>query len=164
MPYISTFEGRHTRLRSVVAAVVPASMIAAAFGVACLGAYAIVFEGLMTAEGAAALLGALVMAGTFLVVGWVAAIFVVAFYLVVFGMPVALLLGDRIRHPLALAIALVDAVVSAMLVVGGSALNLFEGDGFHLPTFGIVLCFALPAGYFYRRSVIALRDESGLTG
>lgn len=137
-------------------------MVAAACGVACLGAYAILFDGLMAIESAADLLGALVMAGIFMLVGWVVAIFVVAFYFVLFGMPVALLLGDRIRHPLALAVALVDAVISAMLVVSGSALNLIEGDGFHLPTFGIVLCFALPAGYFYRRSVIALRDENSL--
>ena len=113
-------------------------------------------------EDAGDLFAMLVMGGIALLLGWVAAIFIVSFYLLLFGMPVALLLGDRIRHPLALGVALIDAAISAALVVSGSALDLLEGGAFHVRTFAIVLCFALPAGYLYRRSVIAFRDEAEL--
>lgn len=87
-----------------------------------------------------------------------AATFFVGFYLCLFGLPVALLLGDRIRHPFALLIALVDAAISAVIVGGGSRFGLFEIDTLASLLFALVLAFALPAGYFYHRNVIAMRD------
>lgn len=95
-----------------------------------------------------------------LILALIAATFLVAFYLFVFGLPIALLLGDRIRHPLALAVALVDAVLAAAIATGGSWLGVFEADKLLSPAFGVVLAFALPAGFLYRRNVITMREVS----
>ena len=92
----------------------------------------------------------------------VAASFVVAFYLIICGVPIAALLGHRITHPAALGIALVDALISAAFAVSGSILNPSYEPGFPWVPFLMVACFALPAGYLYRRNVIAMREEVGL--
>lgn len=91
-----------------------------------------------------------------------AATFVTGFYLAVFGLPFAILLGERIRHPLALGFSLLDASVGAVVAVTGGRLGILtsEGDGLPIGLLLIVLCFALPAGYLYRRNVIAMRDTN----
>lgn len=101
------------------------------------------------------------MAGLALGLGVVLAAFVVGFYLALFGLPVALLLGRHIHHPWALAVALIDAAGSAFIATTGSRLGLL-GDDFAWRGFLMVLLFAVPAGYLYRRSVIAFREEAEL--
>lgn len=103
------------------------------------------------------------MAGWFLAFALVASTFVVAWYLVVFGLPVALVLGDRIRHPLALAVSLIDALAASLIATAGTWLGLSESGNLSPGFLAAVLCFALPAGYLYRRNVIAMRDFEGLS-
>ena len=92
----------------------------------------------------------------------IAASFVVAFYLVICGLPIAALLGNRITHPAALGIALVDALGAAAFAVSGSILSPSYVPGFPWGPFLMVACFAIPAGYLYRRNVIAMREEAEL--
>jgi hypothetical protein len=126
----------------------------------CLGGWAILSLGLLPIESPQQIIAGLFLAGLALGVGAVAATFVVAFYLCIFGLPVAVLLGNRIRHPLALAISLLDACAGAIFATTGSKLGLFGGDQFAPEAFVVVLCFALPAGYLYRRNIIALREQA----
>lgn len=107
-----------------------------------------------------AIIGGLFFGGLALGISAVAATFVVAFYLCVFGLPIAVLLGNRIRHPLALAISLLDASAGAIFATTGSTLGLFNDGEFSPEAFALVLCFALPAGYLYRRNIIALREQA----
>ena len=99
------------------------------------------------------------LAGVVLAFIAIASSFVVAFYLVCFGLPVALILGDRIRHPAALGLSLLDAVLATVIAVGGwhAGIELLDAENWTIIL--LVLGFALPAGYLYRRNLIALRDE-----
>jgi hypothetical protein len=90
----------------------------------------------------------------------IAATFIVAFYLAVFGLPIAILLGKRIRHPLALGVSLIDAGIGALVALTGSTFGIFGIDESSPGAYALVLSFALPAGYFYRRNIIALRDHA----
>lgn len=103
------------------------------------------------------------MAGWFVAFALVASTFVVAWYLAVFGLPVALMLGDRIRHPLALAVSLIDALAASLIATAGTWLGLSESGNLAPGLLAAVLCFALPAGYLYRRNVIAMRDFEDLS-
>ena len=114
----------------------------------------------MPLESPKEIIAGLFLGGLALGVGTVAATFVVAFYLCIFGLPIAVLLGNRIRHPLALAISLLDACAGAIFATTGTKLGLLGAGEFSLEAFALVLCFALPAGYLYRRNVIALRETS----
>ena len=98
------------------------------------------------------------MAGWFLAFALIASTFVVCWYLAVFGLPVALLLGERIRHPLALAVSLLDALAASLIATSGTWLGWSESGELSVGLIAAVLCFALPAGYLYRRNVIAMRD------
>ena len=147
-------------LGPVTAAIFPASLIASAIGTAAIvpllllemrefnGSIPNISEALLFSGFVAIVLGFVVIAG----------FVVVAFYLALFGAPIAMLLGHRIAHPLALGIALVDAALAAAIAVTGS---LFQNSGTAFPIggFAIALCYALPAGYFYRRNVVAMRQE-----
>ena len=148
-------------LGPVAGAILPASLAASAIGTLALvllilselgdpvGSAPSVLEGVVFALFSAVALGFAVVCGMFLV----------AFYLAIFGAPVAVLLGQRIGHPLALAISLLDAALAAAFAVTDS---MFQGSGnqaFPASAFAIALCYALPAGYFYRRNVFAMREE-----
>lgn len=100
------------------------------------------------------------MAGFALAVGFIAATFIVAFYLCIFGLPIAVLLGDRIRHPLALGISFIDACAGAVVATTGSKLGLLGANGFSPVALALTLCFALPAGYLYRRNIIVIREQA----
>lgn len=161
MPYRPSSQIFEKTLGPIAGAILPASLIASAIGTLALlllllseaggfsGDLPSLLEALLFALVAAVGLGFVVVFG----------VFVVAFYLAIFGVPVAILLGPRIGHPLALAISLLDAALAAGFAVTGS---MFQGSGepgFPLVGFAIALCYALPAGYFYRRNVIAMREE-----
>lgn len=91
-----------------------------------------------------------------------AATFVVGFYLAVFGLPVALMLGRHLHSPWALAVALVDAGAAALFAVTGDRIGAIDAGGPSMLFFLWVLSFALPAGYLYRRGVMELREQAEL--
>ena len=91
-----------------------------------------------------------------------AATFIVGFYLALFGLPVALVMGRHLHSGWALAIALLDAVASALFVVTGDRIGATGPGGPSILGFLFVLSFALPAGYLYRRGVIALREQAAI--
>lgn len=109
------------------------------------------FEG---SFGLGALLGAIVPASI------AAAAIGVAFYLLLCGLPMAAFLGRHIAHPAALGVAVLDALLAAAFAVSGSILDPSYESGFPWGAFLMVACFSLPAGYFYRRNVIAMREEA----
>jgi hypothetical protein len=143
-------------------AIVPAAILAGLIGTVCLTVTfmaAALWAGEFSTFSLEGLLGALVFTGMFIAIGSIGGTFVVAFYLVIFGLPVALLLGERIRTPAGLLAAMTTGLVAAyaanrwmwgMPSVSGQP-SAWEG--------AIVLCFVLPAAWFYRKQVIAMLDE-----
>jgi hypothetical protein len=91
-----------------------------------------------------------------------AATFVVGAYLVMFGLPVAMVLGRHLHSPWALTVALLDAGAGALFAVTGNRIGALEGDGPSLLFFLLVLSFALPAGYLYRQGVVMLREQAAI--
>lgn len=163
MPYRSGFEFRNGGLGPYLGAIP-----LAAVGSACVGVGALIIWLLLTeltwslpSSLSALALGAIgVTAGVGFAV--TAASFVVGFYLAIFGLPVALVLGPHLHSPWALTVALLDAGASALFVVTGDRLGALESDGPSILLFLWALSFALPAGYLYRRGVIALREQAAL--
>ena len=162
MAYRSGMEFRSGGLAPYIGALIPASIASSFIGMVLLAIWAVVTAGPVEVTGPLELALVIAAAGLGLGLAIVLGSFVVAFYLSLLGLPVALLLGRYLHYPWALAIALVDAAGSAFLVATGTRLGIFGNDSFSLPAFLMILGFALPAGYLYRRSVIALRDEAEL--
>lgn len=143
-------------------AIVPAAILAGLIGTVCLTVtfmVAALWAGEFSTFSLEGLLGALVFTGMFIAIGSIGGTFVVAFYLVIFGLPAALLLGERIRTPAGLLAAMTTGLVAAyaanrwmwgMPSVSGQP-SAWEG--------AIVLCFVLPAAWFYRKQVIAMLDD-----
>lgn len=107
-----------------------------------------------------ALLAMLVFTGALIAVGSIGGTFMVAFYLVIFGLPVALLLGEHIRTPAGLLAAMATGLAAAYAAMRwlwgmtwASGEPVWNGEAF------VVLCFVLPAAWFYRKQVIAMLDE-----
>ena len=99
--------------------------------------------------------------GFMLAFATIAAGFVTAFYLFVIGLPVALLLRERIRSPASLFFICPLIILAAGFVhyrtFGGL---LSDGDPLAtLPSMALVLVFAIPAGLLYRHYIIAMMDE-----
>lgn len=112
MAYRGGFGGPATRLGATAGAIVPASIISGLIGTVCV---TLTFMGTAVLSGEFAtlslegLLGALVFTGTMIALGSFGGAFVVAWYLVVFGLPVALLLGERIRTHAGLLVSVATA-------------------------------------------------------
>lgn len=105
---------------------------------------------------------ALAGSGLLIAIGTIASTLIVAFYLFLFGLPVAFALGDRIRNPIGLAVSLLAAlaasVVAASWLWGSHALS-FGSSPMTWEAIFAVGVFAVPASYCYRRSVIMALDE-----
>lgn len=160
MPYRPSFAGNSLGIGPALEALIPASILSAAIGVGCLASWFLLTIPREELNSPQAVLGGLILFGFALAIATIAAIFVVAFYLCVFGLPLAVLLGHRIGHPLALGISLLDAAAGALVATTGSKLGFLGADEFSAGAFAAVLCFALPAGYLYRRTIIALREQA----
>ena len=87
-----------------------------------------------------------------------------AFYIAVFGSPVAMLLGARIERiegqAFAILAALVASTIAAAFLMGG---RLDPGESESWYSFFLVLVYAAPAAHFYRNAVIESRELSRLT-
>jgi hypothetical protein len=118
------------------------------------------FAGAFSAPSLEDLLSFLVVGGAAIAVGSIGGTFVVAFYLVIFGLPVALLLGERIRTPAGLLIAMTTGLVAAY-IVGRWMWGMpgLSGEPAVREEALTMVCFVLPAAWFYRRQVIAMLDE-----
>lgn len=106
------------------------------------------------------LLSFLVVGGAAIAVGSIGGTFIVAFYLTIFGLPVALAMGERIRTLsgllIAVATGLTAAYVAARWMWGVTGIS---GEPSHWEEALVLACFVLPAAWFYRRQVIAMLDE-----
>ena len=121
---------------------------------------AAIFGGAFASFSLEDILSFLVVGGAAIAVGSIGGTFVVAFYLVLFGLPVALLLGERIRTPAGLAIAMATGL-SAAVVVSRWMWGMPSASG--KPAVWeeamVISCFVVPAAWLYRRQVIAMLDE-----
>lgn len=107
------------------------------------------FGGVFSSASLEDALSFLVVGGAAIAVGSIGGTFMVAFYLLVFGLPVALLLGERIRTPAGLLTALTSGLVAAyvaqrwMLGLPG-----VSDEPSHWEEALALSCFALPAAWF----------------
>lgn len=163
MAYRGSFGRPATRLAATAGAIVPASIISGLIGTACLTALFMagaLLRGDFFPPSLEGLISALAFTGVMIAFGTFAGAFVVAWYLVVFGLPVALLLGERIRTPGGLIAAMATAAVAAL-----AAIRLMWGftalldEPFWQEEALMIFAFVLPAAWFYRRQVIAMLDE-----
>ncbi|MBI1402345.1 MAG: hypothetical protein GC147_03925 [Porphyrobacter sp.] len=163
MAYRGGFGRPQSRIAATASAIVPASIISGLIGTACVTVIFMAAAALSGEFGSASLetlIGMLVFTGTLIAMGSIGGTFVVAFYLAIFGLPVALLLGERIRTPAGLLVSAATAVAAGMLAIRWMWGFTFPSDE---PLWQheslIVFAFVLPAAWFYRRQVIAMRDE-----
>ena len=162
MPYRSGFEFRNGGIGPYLGAIPFAAVAAACLGTAVSVLLLSFREPAWSypstlVEVAFVLVGGIIATGLAVTV----ATFVVGFYLALFGLPVALAMGRHLHNRWALLIALLDAVASALFAVTGDRIGAVIGDGAFM-MFLVVLSFALPAGFFYRRNVIALREQAAV--
>jgi len=121
---------------------------------------AAIFGGAFTSFSLEDVLSFLVVGGAAIAVGSIGGTFVVAFYLVLFGLPVALLLGERIRTPTGLAIAMATGLSAAVVVSRWMwRMPSASGEPAVWEEAMAIACFVVPAAWFYRRQVIAMLDE-----
>lgn len=153
------------RIGAVTYTILPASVISGLIGTVILMIGAAVLalaSGELSLGSIGELVMLLVVAGSGIALGTIAGAVVVAFYLFLFGLPVALLLGERIREPIGLVAAIASAVIASALAMAWLSGARSEGlDPVHVPWDWIaaIAAFATPAFWFYRRSVILALDE-----
>lgn len=157
MPYRPSLARFELDFVSPIAAVFPASAMAAAIG-SVLSLAVLALSSSITpgwpdlATVFAAGLGTLflLMLATIIASGFC------AFYIVLIGVPLAWLLGRRLATPLGLALAVAGAVAGALM-----AAALFDawpfGTDVGWPFTAMVTAYALPAGLLYRKAVLGAR-------
>ncbi len=160
MGYRPSFAGFELNAGSALAGILPASFQAAAAGSA-LTLVGFLFAGLIDKGLSFANLSIWAIPGLLflmLITTTIGTAFC-AFYIAIVGVPIAWLLGRRLAAPLGLAVAVGIAVLAGAVL--GSAF-------WAAPVFGnggglfalMVMAYALPAGLFYRRSVLTARSLS----
>lgn len=163
MAYRGGFGTPETRLAATAGAIVPASIIAGVIGTVSLMliyATTAILGGAFTSPSLEDLLSFLVVGGAAIAVGTIGGTFVVAFYLVLFGLPVALVLGERIRSPGGLVVAITTWLAAALLVSRWMfGIPTGSGESSQWEEALVLSCFVVPAAWFYRRQVIAMLDE-----
>jgi hypothetical protein len=160
MAYRPSLAGFERNAGSALAGVVPASLQASAFGTTLN--LILVLAAALTEAGLSFdvqwLWMAPVIIFTLSVMMAIGTVFS-ALVITLIGVPVAWAVGNRLGSSLGLAVA-----AGAALVAGGALgiafwrAPMFEDDG---PLYGLmILAYALPAGLFYRRAVLAARTFS----
>lgn len=163
MAYRGGFGRPASQLGATAGAIIPASIISGLIGTAFVTAIFMAAAALSGDFGSASLetvIGILVFTGTLIAMGSIGGTFVIAFYLAIFGLPVALMLGERIRTPGGLLVSVATAVAAGLMAIRwmwGFTLPSDEPVWQHESL--IVFAFVLPAAWFYRRQVIAMLDE-----
>lgn len=148
---------------ATASAIVPASIASGFIGTVCLmviySSFAI-FAGAFGTLSLEDLLSFLVVGGAAIAIGSIGGTFVVAFYLVLFGLPVALLLGERIRSPAGFVIAIAAGLAAAFVVSRWMwAMPSISGEPEAWEEALVLSCFVFPSAWLYRRQVIAMLDE-----
>ena len=85
--------------------------------------------------------------------------FLVAGYLLLFGLPIALLFHSRLRGLAGLTLSIGTALLASLVAFAAffGSVGRLTDISWHAPA--LVLAFALPAALLYRHSVILLLDE-----
>lgn len=163
MAYRGGFGTPATRLAATASAIAPASIAAGVVGTGSLMLVYVIAAGIggaFSATSLEGLLSFLVVGGAAIALGSIGGTFMVAFYLVIFGLPVALLLGERIRTPAGLLVAMTTGLAAAYVAARWMwGLPGVSGEPLQWEEALALSCFVLPAAWFYRRQVIAMLDE-----
>ena len=171
MPYRPSFETSSFGTARLLGAVFPAGISAALCGMIFAGVIGLVAAGGDRTLGAAIspfeLLAALILIPVSFGLALILATFVCCFYIVIFGLPVAWILGDRIRHKLSWLVIAPITLLSTLQAYSwfwGANMDTQTNDAWvpDLGVLSIAMGFALPAAHFYRHFLIAFRDEDEL--
>ena len=153
------------RIGAVTYTIFPASVISGFVGtcILTLGAATLLFAaGEFATISIVGFLGLLIAAGASIALGTIAGSVVVAFYLALFGLPIALLLGERIREPIGLLAAVASAIIAsglAMVWLSGARSDALDPNRVAWEWIAAITAFAAPAFWFYRRNIIMALDE-----
>lgn len=101
----------------------------------------------------------LVLGGLAIGLGTLAGSIAVAVYLLIFGVPIALLFRHRLNGRLGVAISIIFAAIASAFAYVRFFDGLYEMS---YEALAIVLAFAVPAALLYWRSVLNLLEESEL--
>ncbi|QDH33012.1 hypothetical protein [Porphyrobacter sp. YT40] len=163
MAYRGGFGRPASLLGATAGAIVPASIMAGLIGTVCVTVpfvAMLLVDGFLSPLSLESLINALMLSGMMIAIGSFAGTFVVGWFLAIFGLPVALLMGERIRTSAGLLISVTTAAAAALIALrwmwgttAASPKAIWEDDAL------IVFAFVLPAAWFYRRQVIAMLDE-----
>jgi hypothetical protein len=152
-----------TRLAATAGAIIPASINSGLIGTVCITipfVAALLLDGFLSPVSLESLINALMLTGMMIAIGSFAGTFAVAWYLVIFGLPVALLLGERIRTPTGMVVAIATAAAAALIAISWMwGFTAASPEAIWWDDALIVVPFVLPAAWFYRRQVIAMLDE-----
>ncbi|MEP0188970.1 MAG: hypothetical protein ABJP70_05180 [Erythrobacter sp.] len=159
MPYRSTFGAFDHAAASTISAVLPASIKAGLTGSICVVAYLIVAFVAEQAEPTLTFIaGVLFLVAFALFVGTMIGAILCAFSIALLGLPLALMLGRKIEKQFSLGLAIFASLVVAIVVSYffnfTSATVARQIEFYEIVT---ILCYAIPAGYFYREDIILVR-------
>lgn len=99
--------------------------------------------------------------GIAIALGSLAGTFLVAFYLLIFGWPVAFMLCERIRGKTGLAAAIATAVIACLFAASWMwGWSFFNDQQVSYAGLIPIAVFAIPASFLYRRNVINALDEA----
>lgn len=101
----------------------------------------------------------LVVVGVGTVFAVIAATFIASFYLLVFGMPVAALMRNKLRGPIGIAITVAVALFAASVFMGVFSVAPERWFDLNWEGAAMILAYALPAGFLYRKTVLSLLEE-----
>ncbi|MDJ0979290.1 MAG: hypothetical protein QNI87_12260 [Erythrobacter sp.] len=107
------------------------------------------------------LFNALLLVGVGIAFGAFAGAFLVLWHLVIFGLPVALIIGRRIERPAGIAACMASCAIALVIAYHWVA-GIFRDGAIVAPdptTMAAIAFYALPAAWLYRRWIMALRAE-----
>ena len=162
MGYRPGFQYENRRLGAPLAAIVPASIISGLCGTVILMFCVLVMalaSGELPFRSLDEMVMVLVAGGMAIALGTIMGAFVVAFYILIVGFPIAALLGDQLHGSIGWAVSLLSATagaVTAFIWMWGKTDP--SGIPYEWDLILPLAPFALPAAYFYRRQVISMLD------
>ncbi len=164
MPYRASNAGFEFSIGSTIRGILPASVQSAFVGSLLVMAFLFAtYAGDMLEPSIVSIAGVIMFAFVLMFFGLIFGTLFCAFYIGIFGSPVAMLLGERIERiegrAFAILAALVASVIASALLMGGR-LDPSRDESWY--SFFMVLAYAAPAAHFYRQSVIEARELSDL--
>ena len=162
MPYRPGFHATDRRFGAPFAAILSASIKAGFVGASTITLFVIaaaVLGGERFSASLDEMLSILVGIGGGVAMRAIGGAFAVAFYILLFGFPVAVAMGNKIREGSgAIATALSCLTAIAIVLLWNDWFDRPDGTSYYWDLLIGLSAFAVPAAYFYRRDVITNLD------